>query len=244
MRFTYMNPSVKINHFFEYGKWAEARRFIEGKLEELPANDWMRHWWLTRLSTAYYEERKYKDALEFAKQAQAIAPDCPLVLWDLAGALDMVGRDAEAIELYKKLIRKRTDSIASDQCGEGQDWAKGLLADCLYRLAECYADLGDDSKSLHFLNRFKLKLEDGVSGIYTKDDADRIINRNMSVIETRINKQILDTPISPISKDTNSSIKVDRNKFDDSPQQRTTSIKPSPLPDPLIPCEYQFAAER
>src|SRR5688572_8717949 len=92
--------SKRINRLFDHEKWAAARSLIERELATLPADDWTRHWWLTRLSTTYYEERNYKKARELAEQAVAIAPSCPLVLWDLAGTLDMLGDKAGAIHTY------------------------------------------------------------------------------------------------------------------------------------------------
>ena len=57
------------------------------------------HWLLTRLSSEYYEQRKYALALKYAEKAFAEVPSCPLVMWDYAGALQMLGRHNEALDL-------------------------------------------------------------------------------------------------------------------------------------------------
>ena len=48
------------------------------------------HWLLTRLSSEYYEKRQYALALKYAEKAFTEVPSCPLVLWDYAGALQML----------------------------------------------------------------------------------------------------------------------------------------------------------
>ena len=40
-------------------------------------------------------ESDYQEALRWVEKAREIAPDCPLVLWDYAGTLDMLGRERE-----------------------------------------------------------------------------------------------------------------------------------------------------
>ena len=84
-------------------------------LEEEPDS----HWVLSRLSNTYYEERNYEKALEYVVQALELAPHCPLVLWDYAGTLDMLEYDEEAVQVYRKLIRRGDNRIAYGECGEG-----------------------------------------------------------------------------------------------------------------------------
>jgi tetratricopeptide (TPR) repeat protein len=124
----------KIERLIEAEDWPTARRAIRAELRSDPKN----HWLLTRLGLTYYEEKDYKQALEFARRALAEAPDCPLVLWDYAGSLQMLGRGQNALKIYRRLIRRGITAIAFDDCGEGLAWARGLVADCHYRMAGCY----------------------------------------------------------------------------------------------------------
>ena len=114
--------------------WPAARRAIRAELRSDPTN----HWLLTRLGLTYYEEKDYKQALECERRALAEAPDCPLVLWDYAGSLQMLGRGQDALKIYRRLIRRGISEIAFDDCGEGLAWARGLVADCYYRMAGYY----------------------------------------------------------------------------------------------------------
>ena len=122
-------------------KWVAARKAIEKALVSRPDD----HWLLTRLGLTYYELGDYSTALSHEKRALAIAPKCPLVLWDYAGTLQMLGRHREAIDVYRTLVRRGPKRIAKGPCGEGLARARGLVADCHYRVAD----------SLHALNRRK-----------------------------------------------------------------------------------------
>jgi hypothetical protein len=65
-------------------------------------------------------------------------PNCPLALWDYAGALEMLNETDEALRVYQRLIRRGIAAIGHGDCGEGLAWARGLVADCHYRVAHCY----------------------------------------------------------------------------------------------------------
>lgn len=131
-----MTLSQRINDFFDRGAWRDARQAILRALKRQPHD----HWLLSRLSTTFYEERNYQEALEYAREAARIDPTCPLVLWDFAGALDAVGDKEGAIKVYRKLLARGIAGIANDKCGEGAEWAASLIADCKIRTAACYMD--------------------------------------------------------------------------------------------------------
>jgi tetratricopeptide (TPR) repeat protein len=124
--------------------WGGARTLIEEELAAEPQN----HWLLTRLALTYYEQYDYQRALQISEQAYAQAPHCPLVLWDYAGALDMLQRHEDAIRIYRQLIRRGVESIAYDKRGEGIGRARGLIADCYYRLSACYRASGRERAAL------------------------------------------------------------------------------------------------
>jgi tetratricopeptide (TPR) repeat protein len=142
--------------------WKAARRVIRRKLRKEPDS----HWLLTRLALTYYEERDYQTALVYSQQALDLAPRCPLVLWDYAGALDMLGRTAEAIAVYRRIVRRGISSLAYGPCGEGRRRARGLVADCLYRLAKCYRDLGRTKLAARFFEEHFVQRGPGCASIY------------------------------------------------------------------------------
>lgn len=128
----------KIEKNFDLKKWSQARKLILKELKKKPNN----HWYLTRLSTTYYEEKKYKKALILSQKAYQIAPDCPLVLWDMGGSLYMLKHYSLAIQIWKKLLLRGIHSIAYNPCGEGKKQARSLLNDCRYRIGNAFLKMG------------------------------------------------------------------------------------------------------
>ena len=126
--------SDEIESLISADRWDEARDAIQAALDAEPSS----HWLLARLALTYYEQRRYREALAVAERASGLAPRCPLVLWETAGALDMLGRTSEAVHIYRRIVRRNVDSLAHGDCGEGLAWARGLIADCWYRIARCH----------------------------------------------------------------------------------------------------------
>ncbi len=81
------NKLNQIEKYIEEEKWVKARIEILKELKHHKDD----HWLIIRLSTTYYEEQKYQKAFELAGRALKLAPNCPLVLWDYACTLDMLG---------------------------------------------------------------------------------------------------------------------------------------------------------
>jgi tetratricopeptide (TPR) repeat protein len=160
-----MNVTERINDRLCKEDWAGARLLIRQELRKHPHE----HWLLTQLSGTYYEEKKYRRALEFVKKALAEAPNCPLVLWDYAGTLDALGQKRKAISIYKKLLARGVDAIANNECGEGHDWAASLLADCKYRLAYCYKDRKDMRQFAKYMASYCADLRMGIDSIYKSE---------------------------------------------------------------------------
>lgn len=134
-----MNDTKKLAELEANEDWNRAIELTKNLLKEEPNS----HWLLTRLSSSYYESRKYKIALSYVQKVLKIAPHCPLVQWDYAGTLDMLGREKEAIVVWKRLLKRGADRIAYGECGEGIRWAESMLNDCRYKIGLCNADIGN-----------------------------------------------------------------------------------------------------
>lgn len=154
--------SAEIENAISQEDWPRARSLVRAALRKEPQS----HWLLTRLSATYYEQFDYARAIEYAAKALAIQPTCPLALWDHAGALDMLGRPEEAIETYRRLIRRGVDAIAEGDCGEGRGHARGLVADCWYRIALCQKRLGAIGQARNSLKRHLALRGPGCRSIY------------------------------------------------------------------------------
>ncbi|MFO0969405.1 MAG: tetratricopeptide repeat protein [Gemmataceae bacterium] len=162
-----MTFSQRINRLFDQEKWREARRLLQEELKREPES----HWLLTRLGTTYYEEHDYKNALELTQQAHQLAPNCPLVAWDLAATLEMLDDDRAALRIYQRLFETGVKAIANDECGEGEAWARSLLGDCLYSAAGCLHRLGRHEEALRSIQRYLGFRAIGVKSIYSVKDA-------------------------------------------------------------------------
>ncbi|MEO8351243.1 MAG: tetratricopeptide repeat protein [Chthoniobacteraceae bacterium] len=161
--------SLEIENAIKRDDWKGARRLIRAALRRRPDS----HWLLARLSLTYYEEFDYARALAIGQQASELAPHCPLVLWDLAGTLDMLGRHREAMPFYRRLIRRGVESVAFGDCGEGLAWARGLVADCWYRLAHCERELGRRVRAVHCYEKHLALRGPGCRSIYPLRDVRR-----------------------------------------------------------------------
>lgn len=155
--------------------WEGARALIERELHRHPDD----HWLLTRLALAYYEQREYEKALVYDTRAHELAPDCPLVLWGLAGTLDMLGRERGAIALYERITGRTLDDLAHGSCGEGMGWARGLVADSYYRMGHAYERLGDRETAVDMYRRALKHKGRGVVSIYHHN----LLNEALSRVE-------------------------------------------------------------
>ena len=161
--------SSAIENAIRRDDWKGARRLIRAALRRQPDS----HWLVTRLSLTYYEEHDYERALIIEKRAYEVAPHCPLVLWDLAGTFDMLGRHRKAIAIYRRLIRRGVQSIAFGNCGEGLAWARSLVADCWYRLAICQTEIGRRTDAVSSYKRHLAMRGPGCHSIYPLKDVRR-----------------------------------------------------------------------
>jgi tetratricopeptide (TPR) repeat protein len=118
--------------------WPRAGRLIQTALKRSPKH----HWLLARLALTHYKERNYATALRYALRAAEIAPYCPLVLWEVAGAMDMLDQASAALRVYRQLTRKSLNDLAHGPCGEGLAWARGLIADVYFRVGQIHERLG------------------------------------------------------------------------------------------------------
>jgi tetratricopeptide (TPR) repeat protein len=162
-----MVATQRIKKLFELEKWKGVRKVLLAELEKEPAS----HWLLTRLATTYYEVRDYQEAITLGMQAYELAPHCPLVLWDLAGALQMMGDDKAALTMYEQLLQRGVKRVAEDECGEGCAWATALLTDCLFRMGESFAALGRTKAARRVLQAYLVMRGKGAGSIYSAEDA-------------------------------------------------------------------------
>lgn len=152
------------------GAWEAARKQIERELKRQPDN----HWLLTQLGVTYYEQGRYRESLTPLLDALRIVPDCPLTLWNVAGALDALGKPEVAVSIYTWLLRSNK-SADDDPCWESAEWADFLKTDCVYRLGICFQHMGRRESAEHCFRQYINLIVAGMTGTYPIEDAARHI---------------------------------------------------------------------
>jgi len=104
--------------------------------------------------------------------SREIVTDCPLTLWNLAGALDSLGKSADALSVYTWLLQTNK-SPDDDPCWESKAWTDSLKADCVYRVGVCLGHLGKSKKAENCYRQYLNLLSIGIDGSYTIDDIKR-----------------------------------------------------------------------
>jgi hypothetical protein len=158
----------RVTKLFEECQWGKARALLEKAREK----DHENHWLLTQLGVTYYEQRKYKKALQIFLKSQKIVPDCPLTLWNVAGTLSALGNQTEAMRIYTSLLQSNK-SPEEDSCWESEQWTNSLKADCVYRLGDCFERQGKKRKAEHCYREYLDLMLIGIEGSYSIEDVKR-----------------------------------------------------------------------
>ncbi len=165
----------KFYKLYDVDKNEEARKILFKLLKMNPKD----HWTLSRISSTYYEDRNYKKALLYAQKAYDISPNCQLVLWDYAGALNGVGNYKQVIIILQELINLGINTIAFRECGEGTKAALSYINDSRYALGYNYQELGNKKMALKY---FKLHLKNRQKGIPARNEI-RIVRKMIKSLE-------------------------------------------------------------
>jgi len=112
--------------------------------------------------------------LKLHEQALALDPDCPLALWDYAGALDMLKRCSEAEAVFSQLLARGLEAVAHGTCGEGIEWTRALFADCEYRRASCLRKMGAIVQAREAMEMHHTYREAGAESIYSEVEVMRM----------------------------------------------------------------------
>lgn len=152
-------------------KWAKARALIQDELLSDPTS----HWLWTTLGLTFYEQRQYEKALKCSKRAVELAPDCPLVLWDYAGCLEMNGRESAAMAIWTLLLDMDIDEVAYGECSEGMDWALQVLNDVHYRMGRHFQRKGRNEQAGASYRKYLHNRSHGVGSIYDEKDVKKYL---------------------------------------------------------------------
>lgn len=164
--------SDRINALFQRSEWKKARQLLEKEQEKDPSA----HWVLTQLGVTFYEERRYKKALQFFEASKQIVPDCPLTIWNFAGTLDSLGRHTEALRHFASLLQSQK-TAKEDPCWESRAWTEALKTDCLYRMGICFENLGEKKQAEQCFRNYLDLLLSGGTGNYSLEEVTKRIRK-------------------------------------------------------------------
>jgi tetratricopeptide (TPR) repeat protein len=147
--------------------WDFCKNFLLKRLKKEPDNFWL----LTSLASVYYELLEYKKALQFAQKAYNLNPESPLVLWDLATALSVNGREEESLIFWKSIIDLGKQKIGKELTTEGISWALSLINDCKYRIAKYLYEEGFYVEAIVYINDYLYTRKNKIFSLYTMKKA-------------------------------------------------------------------------
>lgn len=175
-----MNTENKLKNYIDNQQWSKARTLLLKELKKEPES----HWYLTMLSFVLCQLGKYNEALGISQKAIEIAPNCPVVIFDMVGVyLDLEDYD-KAIYLCKRLLRRNLKAMAYGECGEGLRWAKSLKNDCRYDLAISYYNKG---KYIYAMRYMKKHIENRSPGLPSINDL-RKVKKEYRIMKKHANK--------------------------------------------------------
>jgi tetratricopeptide (TPR) repeat protein len=151
--------------------WRSARHHLQERLVSAPTDHWI---WFS-LSLAYYEDKKYEEALECSRRAIELQPGCPLALWHYAGSLFMNRREDLAFAIWIRLLDMDIEEIAYGEHGEGMDRALQLVNDVHFKLAKYYQWVGKPAQAVESTKKYLHNRKHGVTSIYDIEDARAIV---------------------------------------------------------------------
>lgn len=134
-------------------------------------------WLYSRLSSCYYELRNYERALEYAKKAYKLWPTSPLVLWDYAGPLVMLGKEKKAITLLKRIQSMDTDLRTYGFADPQRSWMQSIKDDAYYLMGRSYYLIGEDALAKEAYLAHLATRKKGKRSIYSKKQVLKDLNK-------------------------------------------------------------------
>jgi tetratricopeptide (TPR) repeat protein len=184
----------KIESLLEQEDWENAQKAIQRELIHHPED----HWLHTQLGVSLYEQGRYEESLQPLLGSLDIVPDCPLTLWNLAGALDAIGKPLDAVPIYSWLLKSKK-TPADDTCWESEEWTSALKTDCVYRVGACFEKLKKWPSAENCFRQYINLLLAGMQGTYSLDDAAGHIRRIQELSPPRPDRLVRDAFASTLN---------------------------------------------
>lgn len=156
------NDLIKIKTAIEKHRWAYAEQELLKCLKAKPNDLGL----LRLLRKLYWEKKDDQKAFKVAKKAYTLAPNEPMVLWCYAACMSNIYREKDAINFYKKILKKQNKTLAMHPDIRTFKRARGFRLDVQVRIGECYADIGDYEKALSYFKKYLKGKNKSVPSMY------------------------------------------------------------------------------
>lgn len=129
----------------------------------------LNHHQLVKAGLRQHESRRYARALAIFQTARRVAPDCPVVAYNCANGLHMLGRDDEAALILRELINVDSKILAS-RCNAVNGRSLQLDAFYLLFLVSVHGQ-GFSKEAFHYAQEHLRRRRRGLPSAWTLREA-------------------------------------------------------------------------
>jgi tetratricopeptide (TPR) repeat protein len=181
------NTEDKLKQLLLNKEWDKVQLIVSRQPEVVKSNSWI----FRELAWGMLECGKMDQAMRYGELAYQASPGNVFVIWEFASILWEGGEDRKAISLFKRILRKKPQTIRRMFKGKSEKLAVAFQNDCRFRIGLAYHYMGESALSLKWFSRYIENREAGVSSDYSLVEARRTVAtlRNVKAIEGFIKKE-------------------------------------------------------
>ena len=166
------NYEILYKKYLDKKSWVEAKNVLLKWLEENPNSTYIQG----QIAYILWEMKHFDKAFTFSSKAIALDHIEPLNLWIHSLILENLGFINQAFNIWDFLLDRPANVIGEIDCGEGEDWAKGLQADCLYKMSAYCLKLDELDECSTYLRMLKNRIKKGAFSIFNDEEIKELSN--------------------------------------------------------------------
>jgi len=147
--------------------WEELKNLLLSHIDQCPDNN---YWALTELSAVYGQLDMVEDSLSTAEKAMQLKgkEDDVWMNYHYAHALWKNEKYDEAVAQCNIILRKRIETIAYNEHGEGLKFARGIANDTLYMKGRVMMDQGKYTEAKKMISKHLSQRRRGIYSDYPR----------------------------------------------------------------------------
>lgn len=147
------------------GEFAKAEALLRKSLASAPKDLYL----LTQLANVLWNRHKDKEALLYADEAENISESYPLLFYTRGRILWTLEKYEESMKEWSKILNMSDVDVANN--GWGMHWAKSVINDARYYMADCLCHLYRDKEGLLYMVEHLNNRKRGVQSDFSKKEA-------------------------------------------------------------------------